>query len=178
MRLFVAICLSKEIKDYLYKLQKNIGSGYAKIKWVEKKNLHLTLKFLGEVSDDKLEDLKNKLVNIKFSKFEAKLGKFGVYPNESRINVVWAGLEPENKIIELQKKIDSETLNFGDMKLGAHITLGRVKSIKNKEKFKDKIFNIKLENLRFSVGEFVLFKSVLSKDGPSYGVLKEYKLDS
>lgn len=177
MRLFIAVDLPRNIKDYLYELQRKIGSEYAKIKWVEKKNLHLTLKFLSEIDDEKVEDLKKKLGNIKFDKFSVKLTKFGIYPNESRINVVWVGLEPESKIIDLQKKIDLETLNFGDIRLGAHITFGRIKFIKNKEKFKDKLFNIKVDNLEFDIDSFRLYKSVLSKDGPRYIVLKEYKLN-
>ena len=177
MRIFVAIDLLNDIGDYLYDLQKKIGSGYAKIKFTDKKSLHLTLKFLGEISEDKVENIKNELKNIKFNKFETKLGKLGVYPNETKINVVWISIEPEFNVVELQKLVDSETLNFGDIKLGAHITLGRVKFIKNKDKFKERLFNIKVENLKFKVDSFKLYRSVLSKDGPKYNVLEEYKLN-
>ena len=69
MRLFVGIGLPKNIKDYLFELQRNIGSQYAKIKWVEKKNLHLTLKFLGEVHDDKFQELKDRFKDIRYNNF-------------------------------------------------------------------------------------------------------------
>lgn len=174
MRLFVAIDLPKEVKDYLYNLQKGIGSQNAKIKWVDKKNLHLTLKFLGEVDETKIENLKQKLECINVNGFEAKLSKIGAFPNESKINVVWAGVEPEDKVIELQKLVDVETLDFGDLKLGSHITLGRVKLVKNKDKFKSKLREIKLKDLTFSVGSFCLFRSVLSKDGPTYSLVRRY----
>lgn len=177
MRLFVAIDLPENVRDYLYDLQSEIKkSGYAKINWIFKKNFHLTIKFLGEVTEDKIEELKIKLRSIKYNKFKVRLTNMGFYPNESRINVIWVGVEPADKVIELQKIVDSETLNFGDFKSGAHITLGRVKIIKNKKQFKEIISNIKIEDLDFEVNSFILFKSLLSKNGPDYTALERYEL--
>ena len=71
MRLFIAIEPSKEVKDYIYNLESKLKSELpATISWVAKKNLHLTLKFLGEIKEDKLGDLKKVLKGIQFPKFE------------------------------------------------------------------------------------------------------------
>ncbi len=177
MRLFIGVDLPKEVKDYLYLTQKGIGSSYAKIKWVEKKNLHLTIKFLGEAKEDDVKSAKEKLKNIKLRKFKARLNSLGFYPNEVKINVLWVGTNNEEKIKELQMLVDSETMNLGDIKLGSHITLGRVKFIKNKHEFKEKIKNIKVQDLEFNINEFCLFESKLTKDGPIYRILEVYSLE-
>ena len=73
MRCFIAIDLPDHVIDYLYEFQNKLKQLPAKIKWVEKKNLHLTLKFLGEIDDKKYEDLKEFLSKIHYNSFEANL---------------------------------------------------------------------------------------------------------
>ena len=77
MRLFISIDLPREIKDYLFGIQKQVRQ--AKITWVPKKNLHLTLKFLGEVKEDKVEEIKD-AINVSSSKIKASLGNVGFFP--------------------------------------------------------------------------------------------------
>ncbi|MFH0936125.1 MAG: RNA 2',3'-cyclic phosphodiesterase [Candidatus Woesearchaeota archaeon] len=176
MRTFIAIELPKEIREYLTEIQKQIGSENAKIKWVAKKHLHLTLKFLGEISEKRIELLKELLGKIKFKRFEVNLSSLGVFPNEKKINVIWIDLKPAGKIIELQQKIDSELLNNfpKEQRFYAHLTLGRVKFVKNKEALLEKIKNVKIEPKEFEINEFKLIKSDLTKDGPVYTVLVTY----
>lgn len=178
MRCFLAIDLNKECKDYLFNLQKEF-SKFVKAKWVEKKNLHLTLKFLGDIDENKLKAVKKILSEIKFKKFNIHLSEFGVFPNENIINVIWVGLKPEKDIINLQKKIDEVLLDLfsKDQKFTSHITLGRVKLVKNKDKFKGFLKETRINNIEFSVDSFKLYKSELSKDGPKYYLLEEYKLE-
>ncbi len=177
MRLFVGINLPSDVKDYLFDLQSELkNSSLAKVNWVFKKNLHLTLKFLGEIPDNKVDEIKNRLKRIKFNKFKAKLNGLGVFPNSSKINVIWVGADPKEKVIELQKLIDSETIDFGDLKLGAHITLGRVKFVRHKKGLIDHINNAKIDKISFEADSFTLFKSTLAKDGPTYDVLERYDL--
>ena len=74
---------------------------------------------------------------------------------------------------------DAETMDFGSLKTGAHIALGRVKFVKNKEEFarfvKD-VNGFKIEKFSFNVNGFCLFRSILRKDGPEYNILKSYEL--
>ena len=67
MRVFVSVSLPTEVKDELYKVQKLISPSLAKIKWVPKKNIHLTLKFLGEV--DNIDDIRKKFSKVEFNSF-------------------------------------------------------------------------------------------------------------
>ena len=79
MRLFLAIDLPEKAKDYLYNFRR-ISRDYVKVSWVPKKNLHLTLKFFGEVDEKKLEALKAELKNIKQDSFKVKLKGIGFFP--------------------------------------------------------------------------------------------------
>lgn len=177
MRLFIAIDLSKEVKNYLFELQKKFY-GLGKINWVAKKNLHLSLKFLGDVKEEDLEEVKNILEIIKFNKFKIILKDSGVFPTKNYIRVLWVGLSPVSKILELQKKIDEALLlKFpADQRFLAHLTLGRIKSLKDKKKFLELLESIKIEELSFDINSFELMKSELTKDGPKYTVLKKYDL--
>src|SRR3989344_6470860 len=105
MRLFIAIEIPEEIKDYLCGIQQEIANSKNKIRLVNKGSMHLTLKFLGEVQPPKLDDIKNNLKKITFKPFSVVLDNIGVFPNESYIRVVWIGLKPEEPILELQNNI-------------------------------------------------------------------------
>ena len=176
MRVFTAIKLPLEVKNELYRVQKLINPGLAKIKWVPKKNLHLTLKFIGDV--DNFEEIHDKLKGIEIIPFLARLGDFGTFPNLLNVKVLWADLVPHKKIIELQQEIDSELLGFTNeyQMFSPHLTLGRIKKIKKVNEFHKLIRNdISIKPIEFEVNSFQLMQSKLSKDGSKDIVLKEYK---
>lgn len=172
MRLFISIGLPKGIRDYLFDLHKNLTKDIAVINWVAKKNIHLTLKFLGDVNEDKVEEIKYKLSEIKFEPFKTKLSGFGVFPSESYIRVLWVGLD-SREIFDIQDQVDEKLSDLFPKERGftTHLTLGRVKAIKNKERFLDLIKKIKIEPFEFEISEINLIKSELTKEGPKYTVL-------
>lgn len=178
MRIFIEIDLPQEIKDYLFQLQKQIGDKSAKIRWVAKKYLHLNLKFIGEISEEQLYDVKKKLEKVEFNKFKVSLDKIGFFPANDYIRVIWIGLKPEQDVIRLQQKIDGNLIGLfpGDQRFQAHLTLGRVKFVKNKNDFVEKFNKIEVNPIEFEIDEFKLMKSTLTKDGPIYEVLEVYKL--
>ena len=176
MRVFVAVNVSKEVVEELKKAQKDLKD--AKLKLV--KDFHLTLKFLGEVSEPKVEEIKEALKQIKFKSFKAQLTGIGVFPNPNYVRVVWVGVSPDN-FISLQKQVDDvlEKLGFKkDRRFHPHLTLARVKFVKDKESFKRIIRDIKVEKKEFEVNEFKLIKSTLIKEGPIYEDLGVFKLSS
>lgn len=177
MRCFIAVDLPLEVKDYLFRLQREF-SKFIKAKWVEKKNIHLTLKFIGEIDEKKLNILKKELYKIKFKKFNLSLGNIGVFPDEKSIKIIWVGLV-SNEVIELQKKVDENLLELfsKDQKFVSHITLGRVKAIKNKEKLKEFLNKFKIKKIEFNVDSFKLYRSELTKDRPKYSILEEFSLE-
>ena len=169
MRCFIAIDLEN---DYFKELQSQIKD----VKGTFPKSFHLTLKFLGEVEENKADKIKELLRNIRFGQFKIYSSNIGFFPNENYIRVVWVGLEPRDRIIELQKKIDNELLKLfpKEKKFEPHITLARIKYIKDKGKFKELVKNIKVEKIEFKVDNFKLMKSTLTKQGPIYEVIVEF----
>jgi RNA 2',3'-cyclic 3'-phosphodiesterase len=168
MRLFTAIDF-KEIEDYLIKLQNNIDSPIAQLKKVSV--FHLTLKFLGKVSEDKASIIKEKLKQVKFNPFSLTLDKIGVFPNENFIRVIWVSIKQSDEVIQLQKDIESALEEFKlkkDFEFQPHITLARVKTIDNKEEFIKNIKKIKVEEKTIEIKDFKLIKSTLTQKGPVY----------
>lgn len=171
MRLFISIELPEEVKDELWKLQEGL-SDIAKIKWVAKKNYHICLKFLGEVSENKVEKIKGALKAIKFNPFSATLNKVGVFPHEGHVNVLWVDVEPADKIINLQSEIEDSLKDMfkRDNKFAVHITLGRVKSIVDKKEFIEKVKSLSPNKINFKIEKFHLVESKLTKEGPKYKI--------
>ncbi len=173
MRLFIAIEFSKDIRDYLISIQKELPNELSYVK-----QFHLTLKFLGDVEDDKLEEIKNKLRLINSEHFTAELSGLGVFPYEEYIKVVWVGVGPKEKIAELQQSVESSLsgMFLNDDQFHPHITLARAKFLRDREGLKKKIKEVKIEKKTFEVNNFKLIKSTLQREGPVYEVLEEFGL--
>ncbi len=165
MRLFVAVDVSEEVRNYLIELQKQLPKASQTLT----NSFHLTLKFLGETS--KLEEIKSRLSKISFSPFELALDSVGFFPNQKHPRVVWAGVKPHEQIVELQKQVDNVLKDFfvPDTHFHPHLTLTRIKEAENYNT------NIKIKPLSFKVSSFVLYASKLSPKGSSYTVVQEFK---
>lgn len=166
MRLFISIDFS-ELKDYFFELQKQLPKN-ARLSLT--KSFHLTLKFLGEVQPDKVEEIIEKLKMIKFSQFSVFLDAVGIFPSENYIRVVWIGLKPEDKILKLQESVDGllKPLFKKEKDFKAHITLARVKYPENKKQFAEELKKIKVNDKKAEIKDFRLIKSVLSPKGAIY----------
>ena len=166
MRLFIAIDFN-ELKNYFIELQKLLPKD-AKLSFT--KSFHLTLKFLGEVQPNNVANIVNTLKRIRFNSFSVFLDSIGVFPSESYIRVVWVGLNPEDKMLDLKNKID-ESLNElfeKEKSFKTHITLVRVKYLADKKYFLEQIKKIKVENKKVEINNFRLIKSTLTPKGPCY----------
>jgi RNA 2',3'-cyclic 3'-phosphodiesterase len=179
MRAFIAIDLPYETKQEIIKIQKelekeNLFTG----KLTEEENLHLTLKFLGETSENEIEEIKELLGEIKFDKFKVHLSDIGVF-SPSFIKIIWIKLEGPG-VFNLQKKIDETLIDLftPEVKFMSHITIARVKQIKDKEKLinflKIEEENLKKKKIDFKIDKFYLKKSELLKKGPLYTNIEEY----
>lgn len=195
MRVFIAIELDKECVNEIIRIQKLIlKKTLFQGKLTESENLHLTLKFLGEISDDKVVEIKKRLSLIKFNEFFAELGEVGVFSPDF-VKIIWVKLNGK-KIWELQKEIDeklaiSQTLALGgkassDEKLSdifpkeerfmSHVTIARVKNVSDKKGFLEYLKSVKPKKIRFLIKGFSLKKSELEFSGPKYEDLERYKL--
>src|SRR3989338_8200957 len=171
MRLFIAAELPENIKEGLCVLQKKLPE--ATLRLVKKQHMHLTLKFLEEASPAKAEHIRKALSKVKFSPLDINVFSLGVFRSGRFIRVVWAGLQPENNIICLQKQIDEALQKMfpKDKKFSAHLTLARAKFVKNNDKFIEELEKIRIAPLGFEIRSFALKKSTLTPQGPVYETL-------
>jgi len=167
MRLFIAIEFD-ELKHYFQSLQSQITKGIAKCTFP--KSFHLTLKFLGDTSESQLDRICLSLKGIKFRSFSTALTNIGFFPNQNCIKVIWLGFDNDEEIIKLQKGVDNalSQLFKPDNRFHPHITLARVKFIKDMQNFRQSLAKIKTEKQQVRIASFKLIKSTLTPDGPIY----------
>jgi RNA 2',3'-cyclic 3'-phosphodiesterase len=145
----------------------------------ELENLHLTLKFLGEINEEKLVRVIERLNCIEMKKFEGNLDKIGTFNIGGVPRIVWVKIGGAG-IFELQKKVDSELEKEGfeiENKFMSHMTIARIKYVNDKDCFREYAGNIGLKKLKFDVKEFKLKKSELMMLGPVYTDLGIFKLE-
>ncbi|MBW2990178.1 RNA 2',3'-cyclic phosphodiesterase [Candidatus Woesearchaeota archaeon] len=174
MRLFIAIDLPEEVKQVIEEIKKPIKD-IKGVKPVRKQNLHLTMKFLGEIEDDKVKKIVEALGKVEFKPFNLSLGKLGFFPNEKRIRVLWIDAVPAEPLKILKQEIDKALPEFkDDHPFKNHLTFARIKYIASEEDKKnilELITNTAVEKKEFLVDKFVLYKSTLMPEGPVYKVL-------
>ena len=173
MRCFIAVDVSSEVKEELRKVEKelsNLDSG-TRLKLVNPENLHITIRFLGDLTDTQINKVKEALKKVKFEPFKVKLNNFGVFPSINFIRVVWVNVLPKEQLIELEKEIDKVLGDVGFKRtkdFETHITLARVKYIKDKKDFIEGLNKIVIKPIEFKIDGFSLKKSTLTREGPVY----------
>lgn len=180
MRSFIAIEMQNE---EIGEIQAQLREANAKIKFVEPENLHLTLKFLGEVREDLIDEIHEVMKRSfeDFGKFEVHLKGVGVFPNLRYIRVIWVGIEKNKETIsEMQKALDRNIAELGferERRFDPHLTIGRVKSAKNRDKLVEMIRGMEdIDIGDIAIDRVELKKSVLTPKGPIYTTVREVRL--
>ena len=182
IRAFLAIDLDDDLKPKINKIIREFKKTDARIKYVDLVNLHLTLKFFGEIDTEGLNLLEDAIANVlgEFDSFNIKIKGCGAFPNNNRINVIWVGIDEDSIIRDMHDKLDKEFVRLGldkDRKFSTHLTIGRMKSAKNKNKVKSTIEEFSdVEIGDMEVTKVSLKKSTLTPAGPIYEDLKIFEL--
>ncbi|MGD9015179.1 MAG: RNA 2',3'-cyclic phosphodiesterase [Candidatus Omnitrophota bacterium] len=178
MRTFIAVELPEEIRTSLSNIQDELKQTRADVKWVKPENIHLTLKFLGEIEQDRVLKIQSILDQIasKKSGFNLYLSSLGAFPKLQYPRVIWIGVENDQPIQEIAETIEKELCKIGlpaeTRPFSSHITLGRVRSGLNRKALIEKLEFLN-KNLcspppEFKVSGLTLFKSTLTEQGPIY----------
>ncbi len=186
MRTFIAIELPAEIKDCLSRLQQDLKAAQADVKWVQPQNIHLTLKFLGEIDEKKLDKISGIIEDTceKKDKFHVCISSLGAFPKTESPRVIWVGIDTGDKEIkQMAKELEQNLAKIGipkeDRPFSSHITIGRMRTPLNRERLVQGLKNkagLGGQNLEFYVSKITLFKSTLTPKGPIYEALKEASL--
>ncbi len=137
IRAFVAIELPETLRQKLDAVEQQIqaqagGSRHRAVRWVPASNMHLTLKFLGEVSTANMQSLARMLQReaARHAPFTIQVGGLGAFPNPRRPRVIWVGTQAPPDLESLQKAIEAETQQLGypaeERPFSPHLTLGRI----------------------------------------------------
>ena len=174
MRLFIAIDLPDEWRRILARPEESIGWLGRGVKWVEPRGMHLTLKFLGEVEEQLLPDIRNGMAAAceGIQPFTIRLRGTGVFPDAKRPRVYWAGIEGPPSLLELQARVDAEMQRLGfdaeEREFRPHLTLARIKDPMGKQRMTDALLSYALESEPAEVRELLLMRSHLSSEGARY----------
>jgi RNA 2',3'-cyclic 3'-phosphodiesterase len=162
----------KETARFQKLIQNKVFTG----KVTELENIHLTLKFLGEINEEVLTKVREKLREIKFKELFLKTGYLGTFNRRGNPNLVWLKIEGKDAW-DLQKKIDEALKDIfkPEERFMGRVTVARVKYVKDKKGFEDNIKRIRVRAVKFKINSFKLMSSDLGRTGPSYTVLEEYK---
>jgi len=175
----VDIPFSQKINE----LSNQIKNSGIHVKLVEPENIHITLKFLGDVDEELIEKIEESIKkSIKdTSSFEINLAGTGVFPNLGYIKIIWIGIQDNGELRKIADNIDEQLSKLGFEKerrpFSPHLTIARVKSAKNKEKLIEIINKYhETEFTKIKVESVKLKKSELTPKGPIYTIIREIKL--
>ena len=183
VRSFIAIDLEPGLKTALQGLIRVLETTRADVRWAQTNSLHLTLKFLGEIDEEKAAVVKRALQEVagRHASFPLRLEGTGAFPDELNPRILWAGFAAETGLLAFQAELERELERNGFLReeraFHPHLTLGRVKG-------PGRIRNAMLElekHRRDSLGEMTvhkvaLFESRLRPEGAEYRVLADYEL--
>ncbi len=147
LRSFIAIELSEVLKKALAEFQQELGKCGADVRWVRPDNIHLTLKFLGNIEEDKADAIAEKIKGTCKGQpgFELAISGAGVFPGKRSPRVLWAGIVLNDNIMTLQEGIEEAMASLGfereKRRFSPHLTLGRFRSSRGKQAVLDKIID-------------------------------------
>lgn len=175
-RLFVAVPLPEHVRTDLA----GLCSGVPDAKWVAADNMHLTLRFIGEVGRGDADDIHRALSRIRLPAFDLVVSGVGCFETKRKVHTLWASVEKHELLSRLRDKVEAAVVREGlepeRRKFKAHITLARFRKgtgsrvgayIEHHNRFRTKPFRVEY---------FTLFRSHLGNQGPHYEALAEYPL--
>lgn len=184
IRTFIAIELPQKIRDGLKNIQDGLRDEINKVTCVKLENIHLTIKFLGDIEADKIDSIAGLLEGAaaKSHSFDISAKGVGCFPTIDNPRVLWVGIEEGNvNMAALYNNIEDALSAIGFAKeerpFKPHLTLGRIKFLKDKKGLKERIERFKDITLgQYMVDSICLFQSRLTPKGAVHTKLKEVKL--
>lgn len=170
LRLFIAIELPEDIKEELIRIEETLKSYISNVKWVERENFHITLRFLGEISEERLKYVEECVGETasNYSSFNVSLNCIGTFPY-----VIWVGIDEGKEVLtEIAYRLESSLVKYNfppaDKPFSPHITLGRSKKPLRKSPKGD------FKSLEFLADSITIIQSTLLPNSPVYKPLRRF----
>lgn len=184
IRSFVAIELPQETRNKLVIIQEKIKQSQVKVRWVNPKGIHLTLKFLGNVHPDQIDEIAAVASQVirEESVLSLCAADLGAFPNLRNPKVIWVGIKGDlERLARIQARLEEELVPLGFAReqrgFRPHLTLGRVKDRRNRQALIDAIAALESPEFNsFDVAEIILYKSDLKPTGAIYTKLHRMSL--
>lgn len=175
-RLFIAVDLPEEASESLQALSFGIPGA----KWIRPEQLHLTVRFIGDVDGGLFHDIRDILAGVEAGPFSLQLKGVGCFPPRGAPRVLWVGLEKSEELHRLRRKIDTRLLQAGlepeGRKFSPHITLARLKNSPVQKIMNFLAGNNLFRLAPFQVEDFKLYSSTLTPKGAHHRVERIYPL--
>jgi 2'-5' RNA ligase len=183
IRSFIAIETPPEVKADIAKVQEGLRAANADVRWESIEKLHITLKFLGNVEEQRLNSLADQLPEAigAFASFDLTYQGVGCFPNQHHPRVIWIGAENEDgSLTKIQETIEKAAEEIGfqreEHRFHPHITIGRVKGSKNLKALVSELGKASFNPHAAIIKDVLLMKSDLKPTGSVYSVLRTYQL--
>lgn len=189
MRTFIAVGISQTVKEQIDELVENMKKGIVRTgchpKWVKTENVHLTLKFLGNIEEAQVPEIKTAIDDIasQFKPFTVRLSGLGMFPSKRQPRVLWIGFtKGEQALIKMQTLLERKLGDIGfpveSRRFHPHLTLARIKSLKGTAGLADIVSIYKTANCgECPIDKITFFKSTLTPQGPIYNAISEHALE-
>jgi RNA 2',3'-cyclic 3'-phosphodiesterase len=186
-RVFCAVELPSEVRE---KLQEHIErlrrqAPDAAASWSRVENIHLTLKFFGNVAVDQVATISAAASQAvkEFSTFEIEVGGTGVFPRRSRPQVLWIGVsDPSGQLSALQQQLENDCAAVGfpkeDRAYRPHLTIARIRKPDGARRLAETHLNVQFNSLPLTLNELIVFRSELSSKGSNYTALSHHHLSN
>ena len=183
LRVFLALDLDEAVKSQLIRLQNRLDKIGADVRWVKAEHIHLTMKFLGEISDQMAVDICRLCPNVsaEFEPFEFEVRSAGCFANHGLPRVVWIGIDdPSGFVRRLHERIEKTLAPLGLRRerraFKPHVTLGRVRSARNAIELRAAVRkNDDFEAGTAQASEITIYSSELGPEGPLHTVIGRAK---
>ncbi len=176
MRLFVAIDLPEKVKEQVV----GLCCGLPGARWVNPEQLHLTLRFIGEVDGGMFRDIRETLDGVQSDPFTLQLDGVGFFPPRGKPRVVWVGLRQSVDLSQLRNRIESRLVALGlepeTRKFAPHITLARLKNTPASKVGRFLETHNLFLSTPFAIDEFFLYSSRLGRNGAIHRIEAGYPL--
>ena len=179
MRAFIAVELPDAVRSELARLQAELARAQADVKWVEESNLHVTMRFLGEITEAQRQAIESLLAGVARSRapIDAALSEVGTFPERGMPRVIWVGIgQGADQLSRLAEEIERGLVALSipdeERRFVAHMTLGRVRSPKAGDVLRQRLTQTRwMPPAPFRIERVTLFQSTLGRTGPVYTAL-------